>query len=149
MAPPKGNEFWKLRSSFGHDPKFANGEELWKACCEYFEWNAANPLYEHKPFAYEGRITMARVPKMRAMTLVGLCMFLGVDQVTWQSWRRDRKDLIPVIKVAEDIVYRQKFEGASAGMLNANIIARDLGLAEKTEQTSTVNLTVSPEDAAL
>ena len=31
------------------------------------------------------------------------------------------------------VIRTQKFEGASAGLLNANIIARDLGLSDKTE----------------
>lgn len=36
---------------------------------------------------------------------------------------------------AEEIIRRQKFEGAAAEFLNANIIARDLGLADKSELT--------------
>ena len=35
----------------------------------------------------------------------------------------------------EEIIRQQKFEGAAANLLNANIIARDLGLADKAEIT--------------
>ena len=38
-----------------------------------------------------------------------------------------------VIERIEQTVYSQKFEGAAAGLLNANIIARDLGLADRRE----------------
>ena len=38
----------------------------------------------------------------------------------------------------KQIIRTQKFEGASAGFLNANIIARDLGLTDKQEITGTV-----------
>jgi hypothetical protein len=34
-------------------------------------------------------------------------------------------------------MYAQKFEGAASGAFNANIIARDLGLADKTEMKVT------------
>lgn len=36
---------------------------------------------------------------------------------------------------AEEIIRRQKFEGAAADLFNPNIIARDLGLADKSELT--------------
>jgi hypothetical protein len=35
-------------------------------------------------------------------------------------------------------MYEQKFSGAAAGLLNPNIIARDLGLADKSEIASTI-----------
>ena len=35
----------------------------------------------------------------------------------------------------DEIIRTQKFEGASADLLNPNIIARDLGLADKSELT--------------
>lgn len=34
---------------------------------------------------------------------------------------------------AEEIIYDQKFSGAAADLLNANIIARDLGLKEQSQ----------------
>lgn len=128
-----GNRFWEARSSHGRNPKFAEAEDLWSACCEYFEWCETNPLQEAKAFAYEGVITMASLPKMRAMTIAGLCMFLDISQETWGEWRKSRSDLSDVITRAEAVIYRQKFEGASAGLLVPNIIARDLGLADKQE----------------
>ena len=128
-----GNRFWEARSSAGPKPKFANPEDLWKACVEYFEWNAQNPLYEARVVGSEGKIVP--VEKMRAMTTIGLCNFLDISQDSWISWRNSRADLLEVIKAVEQIIYQQKFEGASGGMLVANIIARDLGLADKTELT--------------
>nr|WP_261640834.1 DNA-packaging protein [Erwinia mallotivora] len=41
-------------------------------------------------------------------------------------------------KRAEQIIYNQKFTGAAADLLNANIIARELGLADKREVQQTV-----------
>lgn len=94
-----------------------------------------NPLYEDKLVTFQGSATHEPVAKMRAMTIAGLCLFLDVSFETWTEWRRSRPDLSDVISRAEAIIYQQKFSGAAADLLNANIIARDLGLADKSELT--------------
>jgi hypothetical protein len=132
MPAPEGNSFWRVRSSHGRKPIFASPQELEDACEEYFEWVEANPLKEAKPFCHQGVVTIAELPKMRAMTLDGLCIFLDIDRVTWRNYCA-REDFITVTARVEDIIRTQKFAGAAADLLNANIIARDLGLADKSE----------------
>lgn len=131
-----GNRFWEARSSAGPKPKFADPESLWDACVEYFEWVEDNPLWEIKAFAYQGTVTQKPVPKMRAMTIGGMCLFLDISHDTWIEWRSSRPDLSEVIARAEAVIRDQKFGGAAADLLNANIIARDLGLADKSDHTS-------------
>jgi hypothetical protein len=143
-----GNRFWEVRSSAGPKPKFDHPDALWAACLEYFEWNTQNPLHEAKAFAYEGAVTVQAMPVMRAMTIGGLCLFLDVEQRTWRDWRDTRPDLLPVITRAEEVIRTQKFEGASAGLLNANIIARDLGLADKQEHTGADGGPIKTEDVS-
>lgn len=133
MAAPKGNRFWEARSSHGAKPRFDNPDDLWKACVEYFEWVEDNPLEAADKVTFQGTGTIMMIPKMRAMTMRGLCIFLDIATSTWAEWRANRKDLSEVIARAEDVIYQQKFAGAAADMLNANIIARDLGLADKSE----------------
>lgn len=133
MPAPKGNQFWKARSSHGANPEFRAPGDLWSACQEYFQWVEDNPLEEEKGFAFQGTVTKERFSKMRAMTIDGLCIFLDISDRTWRKWRDERKDLIPVITRVESIIRTQKFEGASADLLNPNIIARDLGLTDKHE----------------
>ena len=128
-----GNRIWEARSSCGPKPLFDTPEKLWGACVEYFEWVDENPLHEAKAFAYEGSVTVESLPKMRAMTIGGLCLFLDISFETWSDWRKNRPDLSDVITRAEQIIRTQKFEGASAGLLVPQIIARDLGLADKQE----------------
>ena len=130
MSAPLGNKFWKARSKHGRDRLFGSPAALWEACCEYFEWVEANPLIEMRPFAYQGVVIQEPVPKMRAMTIDGLCLFLDIDVRTWASWR-SVDDFIPVVTRAESVIRSQKFAGAAADLLNANIIARDMGLADK------------------
>jgi len=73
-------------------------------------------------------------------------MFLDVTFETWTEWRKTRSDLSEVIAWAENVIYRQKFEGASADMLNPNIISRDLGLADKKDLSSS-DKSMSPKPA--
>lgn len=138
MGAPKGNQFWKARAKHGRDKIFETPDALWAACVEYFEYVEANPLWEAKPFAYQGEVTIAEVPKMRAMTAEGLYLFLDIDRKTWALYRK-REDFIPVITRVEDTMRAQKFAGAAAELLNPNIIARDLGLSDKRDTTHDVS----------
>lgn len=134
MAAPLGNQFWKARSSHGRNPIFATPDALWDACAEYFEWVEANPLWSDNLITYQGAGTHEPIAKMRAMTLGGLCIFLDIARRTWDEYRA-REDFLPVTTRVDEIIRTQKFQGAAADLLNANIIARDLGLAEKNEHT--------------
>lgn len=134
MPAPTGNEFWKARSSHGRDPIFTTPDELWSAASEYFAWVEANPLWEAKPFAFQGVVTVEPIAKMRAMTVSGLCIFLDIDRSTWAAYAK-REGFSDITTRVEEIIRTQKFEGAAAELLNPNIIARELGLADKSELT--------------
>jgi len=71
---------------------------------------------------------------MRAMTITGLCTFLDIEPVTWYEYGK-REGFTKIVTQAERIIRDQKFAGAAADLLNANIIARDLGLSDKQEHT--------------
>lgn len=130
MPAPKKNEFWKVRSKHGRDKIFSNPKILMDACNEYFQWCIDNPLYEL--IIQSGK--EFNVPKMRAFTIKGLCIFLDIDTDTFELYC-GYKDFIGVATRVKEIIYTQKFEGAAAGFLNQNIIARDLGLKELSENT--------------
>jgi hypothetical protein len=134
VAAPVGNQFWLARSSHGAKPKFECAEELWAACVEYFDWVQENPLYEDKLVTFQGVATHEPVAKMRAMTIAGLCLFLDIGRSTWGDYK-GREDFSEVVSRAEQIIYEQKFTGAAADLLNPNIIARELGLADRSELT--------------
>jgi len=110
-----------------------DSNELWEACVEYFEWIEANPLKEGKLFQFQGEIVDGEISKMRAMTIGGLCIFLGINRSTWQDYRT-KDDFSGIVEQVDEIIRDQKFSGAAAGLLNSNIIARDLGLKELSEQ---------------
>lgn len=130
MAAPQGNRFWEARTKHGRDRLFASSEALWEACCEYFQWTEDNPLWENKVAQFQGSVVDMPVAKMRAMTIGGLCLFLDINRGTWNEWRKV-DDFSEVVSRAEEVIYSQKFAGAAADLLNANIIARELGLTDK------------------
>lgn len=134
MAAPAGNRFWEHRSSHGRSPIFKTSEDLWTACVEYFDWVEANPLYEDKLISFQGIAKHEPCAKMRAMTVAGLCIFLDISQQTWSQYRQ-KQDFTEVTTRVDEIIRTQKFQGAAADLLNPNIIARDLGLSEKSELT--------------
>ena len=145
MSPaPKGNKFWELRSKSGRDKLFATPELLWEAACEYFKWVEENPLKEQKVFCYQGEIVTHEAEKMRAMTLSQLCFYLNCNESYFRAFKstlqEKDKDFLTVIKDIESTIYNQKFTGASADLLNANIIARDLGLRDKQEIDQNVKI---------
>lgn len=129
MPAPQGNQFWKLRSKHGRDKLFESPEVLWEEACAYFEWCDKNPL---ESIEYYGKdAERCEVPKMRAYTWSGLEHYLDIESLRDYKTNPNYKDFSQVITRIEKIIYTQKFEGAAAGLLNANIISRDLGLLDK------------------
>lgn len=136
MPAPLGNQFWKARSSHGRKPIFDSPEKLWEAACEYFEWVEANPISAPQIFSFQGQSWTDDLPKPRPMTVDGLQIFLDISRSCWEDYQA-REDFVPVTKQIEQIIRDQKFAGASVGLFNANIIARDLGLKDQTANEHT------------
>ena len=154
---PQGNNFWTRRSKHGRDRLFETPKELWEACCEYFRHCDENPFLEAvqgkscKPIQVEeGKFILApeiiELPKMKPYTLHGLVGYLNAsinffnmfEESLKSKVEKDKTDIISsdfllVITRAREIIYNQKFTGAASGFFNSNIIARDLGLADKNE----------------
>lgn len=144
MAAPTGNDFWKHRSKHGRDKLFKSPELMWEAAVEYFEWCQKNPLME---VDFRGKdAEQVQLPRMRPFTMQGLCRYLDCNTRYFAQFKEQIKDktdnesfgFSSVITRIEETVYEQKFTGAAAGFLNANIIARDLGLADKKDVKSEV-----------
>ena len=133
MAAPKGNTYWKLAKGFavGNEKKY-QPEELWQKAIDYFEWIEKNPLKEEKVF---GSGVSMKVNKMRAMTIVSFCLFAEIDRKAFDRYSEDEA-YRHITTHIRDIIFSQKFEGAAAGLLESNIIARELGLNEKVDHTT-------------
>lgn len=134
-----GNTAWPEAFRNRSKPrKFQTGEDLRDACISYFEWATENPIIVDNVGWFQGRANHEEERKARPLTVEGLCVYIGIATRTWRAWSEEshkdfRADLAPVIEEAEAAMYSYNFDGASAGIFNAGIIARKLGLSDKQE----------------
>lgn len=151
MARPKNKEdrIWNEVNPFGRKSQTGRGhlrfetpEQLWEEACEYFEWALNTPWITSKAMKMKDGdrdiIELAREPRARYLSNVGLCLFLGIQRCTYgyyQTGRHDKegKDYTSVCAVIDDIIHEQKLSGAAAGIFHPMIVARELGLADKQE----------------
>lgn len=128
------------RNRTGLSRKYETAVDLWNACCDYFKACEASPIIEEKPHAYMGEIVYSQVKKVRPFTIKGLHSYLGIWQKTWEKYRDDHEyedgAMAEVCAHVEMIIYEQKFSHAATGQMNASLIARELGLADKQEVKS-------------
>ena len=134
MAAPKDNQYWKLRLKHGRDRIIQDPTSLWENACEYFQWCIENPLLKTEPFAFQGNVILQDIPVMRVFQKDGLALACGLS--AWRTIEDLKKlsdDFLQIVTRIEKIIMTQKFEGASSGFFNSNIIARDLGLRDSQE----------------
>ena len=123
---------WKIAvGRYNNRLLFDTAQQLLDCAAKYFEWIDDNPIEVVEAFPYQGSVSMEDMPRARVMTYSGLCAFLGISHDTWQRYRV-REDFHEVVALIDQAIYEQKFTGAAAGIFNASLISRDLGLAEKT-----------------
>lgn len=133
---------WNEEKANGHKktgrrPKYKTAQELWEACLGYFEWLDENPIRSAQLVTYMGDSYVTEVPKMRAATISGLSVWLGISVKTWYAWRNAEEPddegfhLRNIVHVVDEMMREQKLTGAAAGVLKENVIIRDLGLKEQ------------------
>ena len=109
-------------------PRSYTPETLGPAAAEYFQFCIDNPILVTD---FRGKdVVKVDLPKPRVFTQVGLCVHLGICEDTFRNYSKDAR-YFEVTRAIKDTIYRNKFEGATAGVYSHNIIARDLGLADK------------------
>lgn len=157
MVAPKGNQFWKQRSTHGRKKLFETSKLMWDAACEYFQWCDDHPWIEEKTFGkkktnrHKPVINIETKPTQRPYTISGLCLYLDCNVQYFTDFKsaldKDEHDFSIVITRIEQIIYTNKYEGAVVGAFNANIIARDLGLKdEQKHDHSSKDGTMSPKE---
>ncbi len=151
MAAPKGNSFWKSRSKHGRDKLFETPELLLKSAEEYFEWCDNNPWTTVKETTGDKYSSTEVKPTQRPYSLGGWRHYIGASD----SWLREfkkhcSKDFLRVIEEVENYIATQQWEGATVGAFNANIIARTLGLIDRSDLTTKdkeINQPLTAEEA--
>lgn len=130
----------------GQPKKIESPEKLWEYFQSYVEYKKGNPKYENKANMKTGEIIP--VPKELPLTWVGFEVWLFENGIInhLENYRYntggDYSEYLGIIKTIDQIIYEDKFTGASAGIFQHNIIARDLGLIDKKEVKSDVKATM-------
>ncbi len=143
-------ELWEVVADRGVGrPKSITPSEFWERAKDYFQWCSKNPWNRVDPVKAGDRFgEHVNTPIDRPFTIQGLCLYIGIDDNTFSRYEKQEgyEEYWAITRAIKNIIYTQKFEGAAVGVFNQNIIARDLGLTEKQEITST-KIKVTKTDA--
>ncbi len=110
----------------------------------YVQWAEENPLIE---VDFRGKDAMrVDIPKKRVLTKDGFALACGFSSYGNLSVYKSKSEgFSKVFTRIEQAIIAQKFEGASSGFFNHNIIARDLGLMNQEQVTMQVNEVILPK----
>ena len=142
-------KFWNNYKpvKIGKPRSFESPQDLWEKACEYFEHCVNNPI-ETEDFIKSGHKAGNKITLNKAIpfTIAGLCIYLGVNT----KYFNDFNDMIKeknadgadeelslyseVICAIRDVIWTQKFNGAAVGLFQHQLIAMELGMAQKVDQ---------------
>lgn len=138
MPAPKGNKYWQFRNKHGRGFAYTP-ESLWDEAVDYFKWmekRVWNKKEAIKSGDQAGRLI--DIPTSTPMSIESFCLFADLDRTTLLNYESNEdpyKDYFTVTTRIKEIIYSQQFEGATVGAYNPNIIARKLGLTDKSDIT--------------
>ena len=120
-------------------------ELLWAAACEYFEYVDQNQL-ERVEGIKSGDMsgTTMSIPVRRPYTKVGLQCYLGLCD-SYLRELRNEPQFLTALELIDKVIETQQLESALAGLTNAMLTSRLLGLVDKqaVEQTGDMKATFS------
>ena len=137
-------DYFKIPKNFGKPPRYTPEEFLDKAN-EYFAWCIKNPLQEEQIVKYKDHYEKVNVSKPRVYTIEGLTTFAELGMRTFYDYEV-KAHYSQVITYIRKTIYKQKFEGASAGFFKENLIIRDLGIKDAQEVTHSNQLKAFNQD---
>lgn len=114
---------------------YVTPDDFLKAAADYFKWCEEHPIIEEQVNVWQGVAIRTELEKVRPFTKKGFATYLGISENRLKSYLARGDEWAEAAALVEQVIYTQKFENAAAGLLNANIITRELGLAEKQEVT--------------
>lgn len=124
------------------DKSIPTVEKFWEYFNSYCEYVKENPKYENKVNLKTGDIVT--VPREVPLTWVGFENWLSAQGVIKAlnryiyNYGGGFEDFQEAVKRMKSIIYEDKYNGATAGVFQHQIIARDLGLVDKKEVNAKV-----------
>ena len=120
-------------------------ELLWAAACEYFDYVDQNQL-ERVEGIKSGDMAgmLMAIPVRRPYTKVGLQCYLGLCD-SYLRELRNEPQFLTALELIDKVIETQQLESALAGLTNAMLTSRLLGLVDKqaVEQTGDMKATFS------
>lgn len=116
-------------------------EKLLEHFVNYIADTKSTPKYENIVLQKTGEIIS--VPRERPISFIGFENWLYnkgiISQLTdYESDNPSYAEYLTIITRIKKFIYEDKADGATVGIYNPNIIARELGLKEQTETEITV-----------
>ena len=127
-------------------------EELWAVATAYFRFCVARDIHtmEYRSVSIGqnsgSEIEEIEKPNPRPFTYAGFHVYSGLSRAALDEIAERSDEYAFVVSRIGAVMHAQKFEFATAGAMNANLIARDLGLSEKTDHRSNVTMKVTVEE---
>lgn len=142
------NLFVPFNAKVGRPRKFATPAALLKAFNEYLEDRKNRPLVSRETesgFVGESATAKAKEKmKSHPLSIVDFCVYLGCSRHWWNELP---SEFLEVKNRIGDFIFTYQLKGAETGEFNANIVARELGLADKKELTGeSINIIVNSQE---
>jgi hypothetical protein len=164
MPAPKGHPLW----GNPRKPKKYTPDELWEGAIDYFNWSDENPIMiieqskmpqrldakmvkELKPAMIKSFLKQTiDLPHQRAYTIEGLCIHLNISRETFDNYSKTKgyETYFDICKRVREIIDNQHLQGGMAGIFNANIVTRKLGLQEKIATSQKIIITPMDNEEA-
>lgn len=128
-----GNRTWPsgLGTDIGKKRFWETPEELLMDAQTYMNWAFENPILEEQvTVTKDGDVVRAEVSHPRALTIQGFCAFFGKGPMAFHHLQWKGNDWEAATSVIKSMFFSHSYEYAAAGLLNPNIVARYLGLAD-------------------
>lgn len=144
--------YWKWRGNTGKPKNLKSPKQLLEAAKEYFAWVDDNPLIKND-FIKSGDMagSIVAIPISRPYTWQGLEMWLRdkglLAKLDDYRSNKDQRytEYADILAYISQIIFDQKYSGAAVGLFNSNLIAKDLGLVDRTENTIISEQPIFPE----
>jgi hypothetical protein len=120
-------------------------EKLWELFKEYVTYERDNPMHKVDYVGKEG--TKVKTPLETPITFEGFENYLEDRDVINDLGHYSSNEggaytaYLPIITRIKRNCFVHNYKGASVGLFNANLVARKLGITEKTENTNTHEIT--------
>lgn len=113
-------------------PRRYTPEEFLNKANQYFSWCKKNPLQREEIVKYKEHYEKVNISLLRVYTIEGLCSFADTNKSMFYEYEKI-KEYTNVCSYIRGAIYKQKFEGAAAGLLKENLIIRDLKIKDTQE----------------